>query len=151
MRDDSALLFGDWYMTLDGIISAKLEEMDKVLHELSGLGKLTLSQLQDNWQTKRAVERDLQILVEIVIDICQRILSLRDYQVAPTSSEAIQQCQDLGIIEPNQNYRIMVQFRNFVVHRYESVDDAILCDIVNNHLDDIKRFRREVREYVENN
>jgi uncharacterized protein YutE (UPF0331/DUF86 family) len=123
--------------------------MDKVLHELNSLGELTPSGLQKNWQTKRAVERDLQILVEIVIDVCQRILSLGDYQVASTSSEAIQQCQDLGVIRPNENYRIMVQFRNFVVHRYESVDDAILCDIVNNYIGDIKEFQREVREYVE--
>jgi uncharacterized protein YutE (UPF0331/DUF86 family) len=138
-------------MTINGIISSKLEEMDRVLNELDSVGELSTDRLKEDWRTKRAVERDLQIAVEIVIDICQRILSISGYQVASTSAEAIEQCQDLGIIEPNPDYRIMVQFRNFVVHRYESVDNSILCDIVNKHLEDIKKFKKEIQKYVRGN
>jgi hypothetical protein len=38
----------------------------------------------------------------------------------------------------------MVQFRNFVVHRYERIDTEILVEIVNNRLDDFEKFRDEV-------
>lgn len=32
--------------------------------------------LADDWRTRRAIERDLQVLVEIVLDVCQRLISL---------------------------------------------------------------------------
>ncbi len=136
-------------MSVNGVISSRLERMDKVLGELESLGRLTSGRLQENWQTKRAVERDLQVVVEIVIDVCQRILSLNDRQVVSSSAEAIERCQELGIISEDLDYRKIVQFRDFVVHRYESVEDGILCDICNNHLADIRRFKKDINSYVE--
>ena len=47
-----------------------------------------------------------------------------------------------------QSYSHVVQFRNFIVHRYESVDTAILCDIVNNHITDVVKFKKEIESYV---
>lgn len=43
----------------------------------------------------------------------------------------------------------MVQFRNFIVHRYERVDVAILADLVNRQLDDFDQFRQEILDYVQ--
>ncbi|HSM58361.1 MAG TPA: HepT-like ribonuclease domain-containing protein [Candidatus Sulfomarinibacteraceae bacterium] len=45
--------------------------------------------------------------------------------------------------------RKMVQFRNFIVHRYERVDVAILADLVNRQLDDFDQFRQEILDYVQ--
>ena len=138
-------------MKINGVISGKLSALDSVLSELQSLGTVSVSQLRENWQIHRAVERDLQVLIEIVIDICQRLLVLTDHSPAATSAEVIEQCQKLKIITPNPNYRIMVQFRNFIVHRYESVDTAILCDIVNNHIKDVVNFKQEIESYVKSN
>ena len=41
----------------------------------------------------------------------------------------------------------MVQFRNFIVHRYENIDVEILADIVNQRLGDFDGFRDEVLRY----
>lgn len=43
----------------------------------------------------------------------------------------------------------MIQFRNFIVHRYEQVDIEILVEIVNRRLSDFERFRNEVLAYVQ--
>ena len=45
----------------------------------------------------------------------------------------------------------MVQFRNFIVHRYERVDDEILVGMVNRHLGDFEHFRTEILAYVKKN
>ena len=42
----------------------------------------------------------------------------------------------------------MVQFRNFIVHRYDRVEVDILAEMVNLHLSDFERFRGEVMAYV---
>jgi uncharacterized protein YutE (UPF0331/DUF86 family) len=135
----------------NGIIAQKLETLDKVLAELRSLGHIDLSDIRYNWQLQRIVERDLQVLVEIVIDICNRILSLSGQSPAASSGSAIERCIELGILSDDPAYRKMVQLRNIIVHRYEYVDVEILADVVNNHLPDVERFKEEILVYVQNN
>jgi len=132
----------------NGIILRKLAEMDTVLAELRSLGEQDLQRLADDWRTRRAVERDLQILVEIVIDVCQRLLALAGRGPVDTGAEAVRACVALGALEDPAPYRRMIQFRNFVAHRYEHVDPGVLADIVRNRLGDFDRFREEVLSYV---
>ena len=102
-----------------------------------------------DWRTRRAIERDLQVLVEVVIDVCQRLLALHNQTPAPTSADAVAGCIRLGILSEKAEYRRMVQFRNVVVHRYERVDVKVLVNIVNNNLRDFEQFRDEVRRNEE--
>lgn len=133
---------------INGVILRKLQALDQVLLELRSLGRVTVTQLESDWRTCRAVERDLQVLVEIVMDICQRLLSLQGQTPAATGSEAVQRCIDLGILSPDEAYRKMVQFRNFIVHRYEHIELAILASMVNKYLADFEQFREEILKYV---
>jgi len=54
----------------------------------------------------------------------------------------------LGILGRHDAYSKMVQFRNFVVYRYERVDNAILADMVNLRLVDFEQFRNEILTYI---
>ena len=138
-------------MDINGVIIRKLESLDIALGELHSLGKINVQQLQNDWRTKRAIERNLQVLVEIVMDVCQRLLSISGQTPSTTGGEAIQRCIQLGALSEYDAYRKMVQFRNFVVHRYERVDDEILAGMVNRHLGDFERFRAEILAYVKKN
>lgn len=133
---------------VNGVIAQKLQQLDMVLTELRSLGCLTISDLNKDWRTKRAVERSLQILVEIVIDVCQRILSLLEQTPATTGKHALERIVDLGILRRQDAYTKMVQFRNFIVHRYEKVDNAILVEMVNRKLEDFENFRNEILAYI---
>lgn len=131
----------------NGVILNKLQSLDGVLKELYSLGSVTTEILHSDWRTRRAVERDLQVLVEVVVDVCQRIIALANETPATTSGEAVERCIKNGIISDRDAYRKMVQFRNFVVHRYENVDVEILADIINNRLSDFDVFRSEILKY----
>jgi uncharacterized protein YutE (UPF0331/DUF86 family) len=133
---------------INGIILQKLQTLEEVLQELRSLGYLTTQQLNDDWRIQRAVERDLQILAEVVIDVCQRLLSLADQTPATTGADAIERCVKLGVLTSVDPYRRMVQFRNFIVHRYEKIDVTILVDVVNRRLGDFEQFKREVLSYA---
>ncbi|OGV74685.1 MAG: hypothetical protein A3K19_25465 [Lentisphaerae bacterium RIFOXYB12_FULL_65_16] len=52
--------------------------------------------------------------------------------------------QAMGILKDRSVYVKMIQFRNFIVHRYESIDNAILSDICTHRLDDFETFIREI-------
>lgn len=133
---------------INGVIAQKLQNLDAVLVDLRSLGCLKVQELEQDWRTKRAVERSLQILVEIVIDVCQRILSLESQAPAATGRDALDRVIQMGILGRHDAYSKMVQFRNFVVHRYERVDNAILVDMVNRRLVDFEQFRNEILAYI---
>jgi uncharacterized protein YutE (UPF0331/DUF86 family) len=75
---------------------------------------------------------------------------LTDQPPGHTSFEAIQHCIQLGALDPQDAavYRKMVQFRNFIVHRYEKVEMSILVEMVNRRLPDFERFHDQVLAYV---
>ena len=136
---------------LNGIVAQKLQSLDEVLTELRSLGQINATELNRDWRTRRAVERDLQVLVEIVIDICQRLISLAGQTPATTGVDAIERCIQLGVLSDDEVYRKMVRFRNFIVHRYEHIDVNVLVDMVNHRLPDFEQLRDEVLAYVQKN
>lgn len=133
---------------INGVILKKLESLEKILRELESLGQVRVDTLKNDWLTRRAVERDLQVLVEIVLDICQRLLSLADEAPATTGTDAVKRCVELGVLSGVDPFRKMIQFRNFIVRRYEQVDVEILAEMVNNYLKDFRQFKGEVLNYV---
>jgi uncharacterized protein YutE (UPF0331/DUF86 family) len=136
---------------LNGIITRKLQSLDEVLAELRSLGQIEAAQLSSDWRTQRAIERDLQVLVEIVIDVCQRLISASGQVPAATGAIAIERCVQIGALSDDEAYHKMVGLRNFIVHRYEHIDITILVDMVNNHLPDFEQFRDEILAYVQKN
>lgn len=133
---------------INGVIAQKLGSLDQVLSELKSLGQVSSGDLNEDWRTRRAVERDLQVLVEIVIDVCQRLISLAGQTPVNTGGEAIERCVQLGALSRYEAYDNMVRFRNFIVHRYERVDVEILANMVNCYLADFEKFRDEILAYV---
>uniref|UniRef100_A0A7C4MQ61 DUF86 domain-containing protein n=1 Tax=Desulfatirhabdium butyrativorans TaxID=340467 RepID=A0A7C4MQ61_9BACT len=67
---------------------------------------------------------------------------------AATGKDALDRVIQMGILGRHDAYLKMVQFRNFLVHRYERVDNEILLDIVNRRLVDFERFRNEILTYI---
>ncbi|MCI5147592.1 MAG: DUF86 domain-containing protein [Candidatus Electrothrix sp. AR3] len=135
---------------LNGVINKKLEALEETLHELESLGRVSVETLKKDWIIRRAVERDLQVLVEIVIDVCHRLISGAGMSPATTGADAVKKCVRLGVLTSEDPFRQMVQFRNFIVHRYEQVEPEILAGIVNKYLQDFKLFQAEVLRYVRN-
>jgi uncharacterized protein YutE (UPF0331/DUF86 family) len=134
---------------INGVIVHKLQTLDEILLELASLGQVSVDQLHHDWRTHRAIERDLQVLIEIMIDVCQRLIALAGQTPAVTARDAVERCVQLGALSQYDAYHRMVQFRNFIVHHYERVDTAILVDIVNQRLSDVGRFRDEILVYVQ--
>ncbi len=83
-----------------------------------------------------------------MIDICQRILSVKGQTPASTAAETIKRCVQLGVLSNEHPYRRMVQFRNFMVHPYEEISPNLLIALVNQRLGGFHQFVREVQAYV---
>ncbi len=131
-------------MKYNGVILKKFSVMDNEVARLRALENVTTELLDSNHFLKHGIERSLQICIEVIIDVSQRILSLEGQLPAATAFDALKGIEALGVIEKAERYRHMVQFRNFVVHRYEQVESEILVVILQKHLEDLSGFRNEV-------
>ena len=133
---------------INGVITGKLRNLRVRLDELQSLVPVTKERLQD-WIVLRAIERDLQVCVEVLIDVCQRLASLAGRPPSSTAREAVEACVTLGALSSSEPYRDMIGFRNLIVHRYETVDESVLLRLVNEHLSDFEKFIQEIMDYVE--
>lgn len=134
---------------INGVIAQKLQTLDIVLTELRSLGPVDADMVDADWRIQRAIERDLQVLVEVVIDVCQRMIAVAGQSPATTGGDAVARCVQLGILSDRAVYRQMVSFRNFIVHRYDRVDSHVLAEVVNDRLGDFNLFRDEILRYVQ--
>lgn len=131
----------------NGVLARKVEIISETVRKIRGLPGITIRTLDEDYFLKRGIERSLQISIEAILDIAHRLISLLGQPPASTGSKALEALESLGVIRDASSYKKMIQFRNLVVHRYDTVDNAVLLDILRNHLDDFDRFVGEIRKY----
>ena len=135
-------------MLPNGIITRKLERLESRVAELRSWPLGTVEEFAANRLVVSAVERALQVCVEIVIDVAERLLAVMEVTPAETAAENLRKLEGLGVVAAAQTYVRMVQFRNLLVHRYDDVAPAILYGIAREHLGDFEEFSREVKAYT---
>ena len=132
-------------MKYNGIVQRKLALLDRYLLELQGnLKDVNLAGFRGDWAMQRMTERVLQVMVELVVDIAERIIAIEKAGPVATSAEAIEKLVAIGVIKSAKPYAEMVRFRNFIVHQYEEIDPAIIFNIAKNRLEDFRLFRDEI-------
>lgn len=132
-------------MKYNGVIQRKLslldEQVGNIRHHLAGV---PFEEFKDSWPLRSMSERALQVAVEIIIDIAERIIALEKAGPVPTAADAIDRLAELGILSSAERYKPIVKFRNLIVHEYEQIDAQIVYEIITEKLDDFYAFRDEI-------
>lgn len=132
-------------MKINGIIQRKLALLETQLVELEiHLRDVSEERFRENWALRSMTERALQVAIEIVIDICARLLALSGRGPVATSADAIRHCVKAGFLARETPYLQMIGYRNLLVHQYESLDPAITFEIATRRLADFRAFRDEI-------
>jgi uncharacterized protein YutE (UPF0331/DUF86 family) len=132
-------------MTINGIIEKKLRLLEQKLSEINDWQITSYAEFSQSSLKINAVERALTVCVEIMIDISERILAIKKIPPKDTSVENFKELERLKIIQSFETYADMIRFRNFIVHRYETIDTQILFAIVTKKLKDFRSFADEIR------
>lgn len=132
-------------MKYNGVIENKLRLIEQKLQEIRSWKIESYDQLSKSSLLQNASERALQVAIELMIDISERILALEKVSPQNTAAENIRQLQDLKIIQSLPEYLEMVKFRNFIVHRYERIDLEIIYAILKNKLPFFESFVEDIR------
>lgn len=132
-------------MKFNGVIENKLRIIEENISEIRSWNIQSIGQLQENSMLQKATERALQVSVEVMIDVSERLLALNNIKPANTSAENFNNLEKIGLINNTDDYKDIVRFRNFIVHRYEKVDTDIIYSIIQNKLHLFEQFIDKVR------
>lgn len=88
----------------------------------------------------------LRKIVEAVIDIASRLISLNEFSRPDTYSEYFEILQENGVISQDLaiNLKEMARFRNLVVHQYHKIKLEEINTIIDEDLEDISQFIESV-------
>jgi len=132
-------------MKYNGIIEAKLRILEEKLAEIESWNISSYDALQKSSLLQNALERALQVSIEVMIDISERTLAMNHISPLRSAAGNMKKLQELGILSSRPEYEDMVKFRNFIVHRYERIDLEILYNILKNKLPLFRHFIEEIR------
>ena len=134
---------------MNGVIQRKLALLDTRVARLeSRIKEVNLAVFTADWVLRSMAERELQVAVEMVIDVAERIIAIKGHGPVATSADAIRRLVDIGVIGSESPYVDMVRFRNMIVHQYEEIDPNILYTLATKRLTDFRTFRDEIDQAI---
>lgn len=133
------------------LIEKKLRRIEELLRELTAVEVRTIDEFKEQTVTKRFIERNIELTVEQMIDICKHFVSGMDLSEPETYSECFDiLAKERVIPEHNLNtFKSMVRFRNLLIHAYDGVDDTITYAIYKKRLNDFRIFVSDIRAHIQ--
>jgi len=132
------------------LILRKLADLEEYLGQVGEFKAIALEAYRSDWKTQRIVERTLQMMIELCIDICNHLIADQKLRVPTSNADTFKVLQEVGLLSEQlfESMDKMAKFRNFVVHQYDKIDGAIVVTILRKHLDDFIVFRDAVLQLV---
>lgn len=133
-------------MTDPELIAKKLALIETCVRELRTMARLET--LAEDIREQRFVERTLQIAIQAALDAASHIVADERLGEPSTYRQLFELLEkaDYISLELSTELEKMAGFRNVLVHGYDSVDLAIVKDIVENRLDDLEQFAKLIRD-----
>jgi uncharacterized protein YutE (UPF0331/DUF86 family) len=132
------------------LIEKKLRKIEGYLKELETVNIENLNGFRKNIVEKRFIERNIELSIEQMVDICKHFISGLDLSEPETYSECFDIIGKAGIIPLDRMnvFKAMVRYRNILIHAYDDIDDSITYGIYRKNLDDFRTFVKIIREYI---
>jgi len=132
------------------LLGRKLAQLDVYLDQLSEFSRLSPAAYKKDWKTQRIVERTLQILVELCIDIANHIISDQGMRLPTGYASTFEVLMENRVLNRRLSNTMekMAKFRNLVVHQYDKIDPAIVVSILRKNLSDFERYKKAIIKHL---
>ena len=133
-------------MTDPELIAKKIGQIETCVRELRTLAQP--SRIRHDIREQRFVEHTLQLAFQAALDVASHVVSDERLGEPRANRELFDLLERGGWVAPELagTLRNMVGFRNVLVHGYDTVDLAVVEDVVQNRLRDLLEFVRVIRE-----
>ncbi len=127
------------------VIINKFDSIQKCIKRIEEEYENNPENLKD-YRKMDGIVLNLQRACETVTDIAMYMISTRKLGIPQTKKEAFELLEKNKLIseEVCKNMKGMVGFRNIAIHDHKQIDEAILQDVIENHLSDLIEFARQM-------
>lgn len=135
-------------MTNLSVIENKISAVRKYINILNGYKGYLQKELEDNLDLRGAVERYLYLAVQATIDLADAVIAFKKLRKPTTLSESFHILHEEKIIKSDLAEKLvkMTGFRNIIAHDYEKLNYDIVYDVLQNRLNDVKKFLEIISE-----
>ncbi len=128
-----------------------MKRLEKALQILQQSSKIRFEELIANDVLLSAVERNLHIAIECILDIGNHIIAEKGFETPEDTRDIIRILEEEGIIPSDFADRIkgVAGFRNILVHEYTGIDYKLLHDYLTQRLNDFRDFAMYISSYLE--
>ena len=132
------------------LLGRKLTQMETYLSQIREYSKISVTAYKNDWKIQRIVERTLQILIELCIDIANHLISDKGMRLPTGYADTFKVLAENRIISKNlfKTMEKMAKFRNVVVHQYEKIEPLIVVSILHKNLDDFEKYKKAIVKYL---
>ncbi len=133
------------------VINTRLKRLEKALQILQQSSKIRFEELIANDVLLSAVERNLHIAIECILDIGNHIIAEKGFETPEDTRDIIRILEEEGVIPSDFADRIkgVAGFRNILVHEYTGIDYKLLHDYLTQRLNDFRDFAMYISSYLE--
>ena len=134
------------------LLLRKLAELEEYFVQIGEYSNISVDRYSKNWKTQRIVERTLQMMIEICVDIASHIVSDEGFRVPKSYADTFKVLYEKKIIETElfETMERMAKFRNILVHQYDKVDSEIVVNILNTHLGGFSLYKDAIINLLKN-
>lgn len=131
-------------------IIRKIEDLKQFVDYLRSKQNISREELEKDYSLRSAVERNLQIALESVLEIGEIIISKEGFRKPEKYREIIEILGERGILPKKfaKRFAPAAGFRNILVHHYAKVDLDELYKHLKKDLKDFDIFVRYVVKYI---
>ena len=127
-----------------------MAQMETYLGQIKEFSKVSLAAYKNEWRTQRIVERTLQILIELCMDIANHIISDGKMRLLEGYADIFKVLMENKVMDKSLGSRMenMAKIRNVVVHQYEKIDPAIVVSILHKNLSDFEKYQKAITKFL---
>ena len=132
------------------LIGRKISEMETYLNQIREFSKISVTAYRNDWKTQRIVERTLQMLIELCIDIANHMISDKEMRVPTNYADTFKVLMENRVIGKSlfSTMEKMAKFRNLIVHQYEKIDPAIVVSILRKDIEDFEKYKKALLKFT---
>lgn len=130
------------------VIEDQISYILKHLEIAEGYKRHSLKELETNFMIKGAIERELYIVAQAVIDLAEAVVAYKHFRKPTTMREALDILGEEKIV-PNdflENFHQIVGFRNALAHDYHDLRIDVVYDVLQNNLPQVRQFIKYLKE-----
>jgi uncharacterized protein YutE (UPF0331/DUF86 family) len=128
----------------------KMGSLNTYLDEIKPLVEITFVEYKKDYIKRHAVEKLIELIVEIASDINRDVIEAEKKAPAATYYSTFTQLAELEILPEDLSVRLAstTGLRNRLVHRYEEIDHKVVYHSAVRLLPDYRRYFKLIEKYL---